>query len=192
MNSSGGESSGTSRPPEPRNARRDSRGWWILAVGLGIGFVSLSLSESFNESVLSEIHFAEDRPSGGPPLYYVRGDYVKGMFALVGLLVALIFSVFTWNYSRTYTHMMQWMVILGFGPAVAEAIYIDIQCEQLLSIQATCPWPTFDSYMRDPARSYVWWIPMVIAGVYAVAGGWWLRRLRHEQSQSEKLPRASQ
>ena len=192
MNTSDSDTSGTSRPPEPRNARRDSRGWWILAVGLGIFLVSLSLSESFNESILSDIHFAEDRPSGGPPLYYVRGDYVKGMFALVGLLVALIFSVFTWNYSRTYTHMMQWMVILGLGPAVAEAIYIDIQCEQLLSIQAICPWPTFESYMQDPMRSYVWRIPMVIAGVYAVAGGWWLRRLAKRNAQSNDSSRASQ
>ena len=143
------------------------------------------MSLTFHDYVAGILDMPDVRMVSDPPFYWIRHDFIDGICAAVGLLVALAVSTMTWKYSPTFSHMMQWMSLHWLGSHVAESIYIWVQCDNLLTEKATCPWPTFDAYRGDPFRWLVKGIALAVALVYAVGGGWcWLRRHAPEQQTS--------
>lgn len=123
------------------------RGWWIFLVSLLIQF-SVD-SSSMRDWFCAELQTPQFEYFAEPPMYFAHEDVVRGMSAASALLTILVFTGFTWSYSRLYSQLAQCFALAWTSSPIAIAVYVWFRCENLFTANAVCPWPTGESYLND-------------------------------------------
>jgi len=107
----------------------------------------------FKPAVVQFFHFPHTIPGDDPPWYFMRQDFVHGVCALGVFLTTLAIAAVGWKRFRFYAELTICMSITWQGGEIIRATIIYFSCPNFLYPTAVSRWPTFDSYLDDPAIS---------------------------------------
>lgn len=126
-----------------------------FAVLVVVTYYSL-LTFKLEPLIAGALGFPGSIPSGGPPWYFIRDDFVEGIAAFVGLPVFLLAAFAVWRLSRTYAWMLVWMGFLFHADKIVRSAIIYARCPHFLDpARAVSPWATFEDYRSDLALGIV-------------------------------------
>src|ERR1700686_161515 len=90
-----------------------------------------------------------DQPSS--KWWFIRGDYVEGLYAAAGLLVALALYFWIQRTGVTTKTVWLWFPFSWRGGAALKALVIWLNCSQVMQPDlATTRWKSFTDYIDDP------------------------------------------
>lgn len=160
-------------------------GAWILALGLLLSQGTLSLR--FTPPVNRLIYHHSDYPSDfddslsrgerdrladlSSARQFVRGSYVEGVLAAIGMTLSLTVSIVFWRRAPLYAWTNVWMTLLWSGGKSIFAWYIWRHSSNLFDPpNSTIPWSDFNGYISAYSRfNNRWMICFILLGFPAMA-----------------------
>ncbi len=125
---------------------RSQDGGWLLWIGVGMYALFSFLSLGFSES----LSFG-DGPGSAIPWYFIRQDYIYGIFMGVGLLSCVLVGLAFWRRYKSNAGTLIAQSVIWFGYPAWRAFVIALRSDHVLSpTLAKTAWPSFEAYEEDP------------------------------------------
>jgi hypothetical protein len=108
-------------------------------------------------------------PIGSPPWYFIGSDLVEAVVGLVHLAFVLTVSVCcAWIPACSrFAWMAAWQAVLfDAGDVLWGGVILARTRDIWDPIRATTAWTTFDQYLHDPLRTWMFWLPLVCAAPF--------------------------
>lgn len=137
-------------------------GWWIMLICLIIYVAGLHAGQYYGQKAF----VPSQGPGSNPPFYFIRNDYISGIFLGASELLILIVAGLSWKRYPIYARMVLWMGILWTGGSIVKSVIIAFHTTNILSpLLSESLWQTFNDYLHDP----VIWISQGIVIFTALA-----------------------
>lgn len=148
-----------------KDLEKNVRGLFVIGLWLGVvKFTGYNLV--FHEWIAQELSIPTRLMSpDGPPLYFIRSDFVGGIAGIVPILATLILASVIWKHARQYGRIILMFSLMAFGYKMLTATDIWLRCPLALGRGEACAWQSFDEYLRNPEHT-VFFIVCVILGVW--------------------------
>ncbi len=100
----------------------------------------------------------------GPPWYFIYGDLFKSLAYSIGFLISLIVVYICYRNENIFYLTILLFSFIWFGVAIGDGIIILLNSNNIFNPDiATTNWKTFDDYINNPWKSYLYIIYLVIA-----------------------------
>jgi len=142
---------------------------WVIMIAVTIIICVVRYNWTLEKYVGHLLNMPQgEAPGGGPgddrPFWFLRRDFLDGICAATGMLLATVLVAVTSSFNRRASFQAFFMAWIWCMPGTLRGLIIWWRCPHLMDPQrAVSAWATFDQWINDPLIAIAMWGSLLFA-----------------------------